>query len=518
MKANTSILPPTIEDLPEDILVHILSFLPTLDANCTSILARSWRNLWHQVPGLRFDILPFYKKSSQIYSPARASFADSVWRAFFLLPPHRPLKYFQLAFHHADFGNREMEIRSWIRSALRRGVLKLELRFYSQPWMEVRPRTWRTYFEDWRYIENMSETFEFLFLNIMNSSVTEVQLHNCAFSFPSNVSAGFESLKILVLRDVLLTHKHQIECLVLLCVNLEILQLESIQNTGVDEFRIHLKRLKKLTLKGHFRLDDFDDSALLLMDIDTPELLSLTVVDFGVGFSSIRLNVPSLVEADFDFFSRRYSSNFDLWHSFLIYFQGVERLRIHNMWRFPVNYSLSIDLQPKMLPTFSYLKKLELITGFAENDRLGIFDFLEASPMLEMIIMDYDLTVGWFDYDGFHDNDVQMDNNFIDLKIPRLKEIKLTNYRNSRNERYLVEMFKANKVILEKIVAVPPKCFGKSPSSPIVLWESKPLALVRLSLCGPITSFFQFHMNNRGNHHAYVLFLAGNEKIHRTIY
>ncbi|XP_073291294.1 F-box/LRR-repeat protein At3g26922-like [Primulina huaijiensis] len=468
MKPNTSILPTTIEDLPEDVLVHILSFLPTLDANCTSILARSWRDLWHQVPGLRFDILPFYKKSSQRYSPARASFANCIWRAFFLLPPHRPLKYFQLAFHNADFGNREMEVRSWIRSAVRRGVLKLELRFYDHPWTEVSPRTWRIYFEDWRYLENMSEKFEFWFLNIMNSSVTEVQLHNCAFSFPSNVSAGFESLKILVLRDVLLTHKHQIECLVLLCFNLEILQLESIQSTGVDEFRIHLKKLKKLTMKGHFRLDDFDDSALLLMDIDTPELLSLTVVDFGVRFSSVRLNVPSLVEADFDF-SRRYSCSYDLWHSLIIYFQGVERLRIQNMWRFP----------PKMLPTFSYLKKLELITGFAENDRLGIFDFLEASPMLEMIIMDYDnLTAGWFDFNGFHDDEDKMDNNFVDLKIPRLKEIKLTNYRNSRNERYLVEMFKANKVILEKIVAVPQKFFDEEPSSPIVLWESKPLALM----------------------------------------
>ncbi|GFP88701.1 putative F-box/LRR-repeat protein at5g41840 [Phtheirospermum japonicum] len=41
--------------LPEGIICHILSFLPTKTSLSTSILARRWRFLWARVPNLNFD-------------------------------------------------------------------------------------------------------------------------------------------------------------------------------------------------------------------------------------------------------------------------------------------------------------------------------------------------------------------------------------------------------------------------------------------------------------------------------
>ncbi|KAJ1382089.1 Leucine-rich repeat domain superfamily [Sesbania bispinosa] len=44
-----------ISTLPDEVLCHILSFLPTEEAIATSLLSRRWRSLWYSVPTLNFD-------------------------------------------------------------------------------------------------------------------------------------------------------------------------------------------------------------------------------------------------------------------------------------------------------------------------------------------------------------------------------------------------------------------------------------------------------------------------------
>ncbi|MCH91865.1 F-box/FBD/LRR-repeat protein [Trifolium medium] len=48
-----------ISSLPDPILHHILSFLPTKFAASTTILSKRWNPLWLSVPTLHFDDMPF---------------------------------------------------------------------------------------------------------------------------------------------------------------------------------------------------------------------------------------------------------------------------------------------------------------------------------------------------------------------------------------------------------------------------------------------------------------------------
>jgi hypothetical protein len=53
-----------ISDLPDSILGHILSFLPTKQAATTSILSKRWKSVWLSVLSLNFDEEPFKNCSS----------------------------------------------------------------------------------------------------------------------------------------------------------------------------------------------------------------------------------------------------------------------------------------------------------------------------------------------------------------------------------------------------------------------------------------------------------------------
>ncbi|EOA23357.1 hypothetical protein CARUB_v10019536mg [Capsella rubella] len=111
-----------INNLPEDLLCHILSFLPTREAALTSVLSKRWRDLFTLLPRLDFDDSIFMPCLSPEECP-RTSFREFVSRVL-ALKSNSPIIKFSLICHE---GVDKDLVEDWTSKALRRGATDLTL-------------------------------------------------------------------------------------------------------------------------------------------------------------------------------------------------------------------------------------------------------------------------------------------------------------------------------------------------------------------------------------------------------
>ncbi|KAL6178582.1 hypothetical protein ACLB2K_050100 [Fragaria x ananassa] len=102
-----------LNDLPNKILIHILTFFLTLNAVQTSFISRKWRPLWSRLRFLSF----FYEHFPLNNHPFDNCdfFTEFVDRAL-ILRRHHPIDLFSLSFiYHHCFG---LHVDSWVRFAI----------------------------------------------------------------------------------------------------------------------------------------------------------------------------------------------------------------------------------------------------------------------------------------------------------------------------------------------------------------------------------------------------------------
>jgi hypothetical protein len=87
-----------ISNLPENVLCHILSFLPTEDAFSTRLLSKKWLPLWLSIPCLDFD-----QSRSSNRLPSSSSFIQFVYAAILGRSIHQPIKTLRLKGNCSDF-------------------------------------------------------------------------------------------------------------------------------------------------------------------------------------------------------------------------------------------------------------------------------------------------------------------------------------------------------------------------------------------------------------------------------
>lgn len=118
-----------ISKLPEELLCHILSFLPTKEAALTSILSKRWRDLFALVPSIDLDDSIFVPGDRPVPGE-RTSFMEFVDRVL-ALHSHSPMTKFSVTF---DRGLDQYLVEHWVFQALlRNGVSDLTLMWHSPP-------------------------------------------------------------------------------------------------------------------------------------------------------------------------------------------------------------------------------------------------------------------------------------------------------------------------------------------------------------------------------------------------
>ncbi|KAL0415347.1 UNVERIFIED_CONTAM: putative F-box/LRR-repeat protein [Sesamum latifolium] len=116
-----------INNLPDEVLCHILSFLPTKYAVATSILSTKWKNLFPLIPNLRVrldDSLILHPESAaETYLINFMNFVDRLLNVTLHDVPS--IYAFCLICQKFDDGR---EIAKWVQAALRLNVNRMDLR------------------------------------------------------------------------------------------------------------------------------------------------------------------------------------------------------------------------------------------------------------------------------------------------------------------------------------------------------------------------------------------------------
>nr|XP_011462818.1 PREDICTED: F-box/LRR-repeat protein At4g14103-like isoform X3 [Fragaria vesca subsp. vesca] len=107
-----------ISQLPDAVLSHMLSFLPTKHAVRTSILSTRWKNIWASVPTL--DLEHYYCDERR---SLHAGFVSSIDRVLYC--ESSDIQRFRL--HYYCLSEDLSRIDGWIRTAIRRNVVELDL-------------------------------------------------------------------------------------------------------------------------------------------------------------------------------------------------------------------------------------------------------------------------------------------------------------------------------------------------------------------------------------------------------
>ncbi|XP_059447577.1 F-box/LRR-repeat protein At4g14103-like isoform X2 [Corylus avellana] len=153
--------PKCLGNLPDEVLRHILSFLPTTDAVRTSVLSRRWEYLWASIPNLNFGRQP----------ANRNLLMDFVERALCLLDSS-VIKRLSLS---CDVLGDASRINTWISTAVRwHNVQELNVhlekieRFVPLPYCLFNCKTLTSLHLDMMYVLKLPTTIYFSSLKILS--------------------------------------------------------------------------------------------------------------------------------------------------------------------------------------------------------------------------------------------------------------------------------------------------------------------------------------------------------------
>ncbi|XP_024156089.1 F-box/LRR-repeat protein At3g26922 [Rosa chinensis] len=202
----------SLSNLPDVLIVKILSLLPTKDAIRTSILSKRWEYIWTSLPNLKFIQWKFENK--------RTLLVNAVERALILRGP-ADIKEFSLSF---EVLGDALRVNTWISAVLQHNVEDLSLVLHSFKDPVSLPRSLF-----------MSATLKVLLLELP-----------CIFKVPSTIC--FSSLRSLTLSSVVFSDDYSAQQLFSGCSVLEEIFLYGCNWANLNFVSISAPKLLRFTI------------------------------------------------------------------------------------------------------------------------------------------------------------------------------------------------------------------------------------------------------------------------------
>ncbi|XP_020871658.1 putative FBD-associated F-box protein At5g56410 [Arabidopsis lyrata subsp. lyrata] len=261
----------------DELLVKILSFLPTKVAVSTSILSKQWKFLWMRVPKLEYDDISLYNRN--MLSREGDSITDSLLLAKSLrmllfidknLPLHSSpvIESLCLTFYTTLF--QPEDIKLWVEIAVSRCAQELSVNFY--PFKGKRNALLPS---------SLYTCKSLVTLKLRNNILVDVPHVFC-----------LPSLKTLHLQHVIYADEESLQRLLSNCSVLEDLVVERSPFDNVRKFAVIIPSLLSLS----FEISDLCSSEGYV--IDTPSLKYFKATDISTRSSCLTVNMPKLEEAD----------------------------------------------------------------------------------------------------------------------------------------------------------------------------------------------------------------------------
>ncbi|XP_019088446.1 PREDICTED: putative FBD-associated F-box protein At5g50270 [Camelina sativa] len=256
-----------MDQLPEELLLRILSFLPTMkEVVATMVLSKQWKSLWMFVPKLVYD--DSYKDIDY------ERFSRFVDRSLFL---HEAPVIETLQFKLGQTCGAE-DIRVWIRAADKCSVRELHIQFVSPSSASptILPRSLYTGCR--------------MLVTLRLDNAVLVDDVSCPISFPS--------LKILKLVSLKYPGGDEfVNKLLSSCPVLEELVVMQCPDDNVTVFTVRVPSLKRLLMCKSLEKDSDNAHGFV---INVPSLEMLEILDFANGFCVIENEMPNIVKATID--------------------------------------------------------------------------------------------------------------------------------------------------------------------------------------------------------------------------
>uniref|UniRef100_A0ACD5V1L9 Uncharacterized protein n=1 Tax=Avena sativa TaxID=4498 RepID=A0ACD5V1L9_AVESA len=463
-----------LSDLPDDVLGHVLSFLPTKEAARAAALARRWRHAFGNVRTISIE-----EEARAGYSTAHekkgrnAVLLDGVCSALLARRLssgyHVPLHGFRVAFAENDYWN-FVHVDQWLVYVLRhcRQELHLDLRFHLAPLCKHRDRddddddehvkeqvvnsdSDNTEDDEPDYKKMRRQRSYVLPRRLFRCTAIRTLCAYCRLKLPAAVNLPFlETLSITT--PSYCDGPRSIQRLIDSCPRLIDLTLKAIH--CLKRVSVLHKRLRRFTLRCCHNLKS--------VDIDASELKSLDycgTVPVELLFSLH--DTPGIPLCTVDFcLAHSKGVQFDGFRRFMEKISDTRRLHLHHgslESRFFLRF-----------PLFSNLTQL-MLQGPVEScgTVVAVARVLEQTPNLELLYLCMEEYASDKNgYDSEEDEDYYMDNLFLapdEVTVPdessfsvsclwhRVKEINMVHYKGGEAQRMMARLLFSNAIVLERM-------------------------------------------------------------------